>query len=398
MFWLHNAANWLHHAATFLAAFFCLRLHLAALVPSTAEKAAKILAGSQPTQPVDKGILILIIIIIKIIIITYILYLLHMVFLDAKMILKILLIATCGILSVLAVGGKTGAKEGYKISTSGLDALRRVRSTLGKNTPYPVVTRTWGRNLESFCLPAVACFDPIGQMGTSCWCTQCNSELKGDTNTDSWYRTFRMYGLQSAHLLSSFTYVCPNKQCVVKTCVAHRSKLSKLAATYFLYLILDEFGISFDVMNWLQDAVLSGQSFREFCFQLGRRYDEDATRCEMQFKEYKKRFLANAACTISFTADREILKSMRHVPSDDTVRRAMFERFWKVECFHRSQMAILPSCRLSADQNLQSCGERGILGTCSHGDGHALEVETAVFRPLHCSQRVGSSYDLVSLP
>ena len=52
------------------------------------------------------------------------------------MILKILLFATCGILSVLAVGGKTGAKEGYKISPSGLDALRRVRSTLGKNTPY----------------------------------------------------------------------------------------------------------------------------------------------------------------------------------------------------------------------------------------------------------------------
>ena len=46
------------------------------------------------------------------------------------MILKILLFATCGILSVLAVGGKTGAKEGYKVSPSGLDALRRVRSTL----------------------------------------------------------------------------------------------------------------------------------------------------------------------------------------------------------------------------------------------------------------------------
>ena len=247
-----------------------------------------------------------------------------------------------------------GAKEGYKISPSGLDALRRVRSTLGKNTPYPVVTRTWGRNLESFCLPAVVCFDPISQMGTSCWCTQCNSELKRDTNTDSWYhRTFRLYGLQSAHLLFSFNYVCPNKQCVVKTCVAHRSKLSKLAATYFPYLILDEFGISFDVMNWLQDAVLSGQSFREFCFQLGRRYDEDATRCEMQFKEYKKRFLANAACTISFTADTEILKSMRHVPSDDTLRRAMFERFWKVERFYRSQMAILPACRLSADHTFK---------------------------------------------
>ena len=51
--WLHL---WLHNAATLLAAFFCHRLHLAALVPSTAEKAAKILAGSQPTQPVDKGI------------------------------------------------------------------------------------------------------------------------------------------------------------------------------------------------------------------------------------------------------------------------------------------------------------------------------------------------------
>ena len=127
----------------------------------------------------------MIIIIIRIIIII-ITYLLHMVFLGAKMILKILLIATCGILSALAVGGKTGAKEGYKISRSALDALRRVRSTLGKNTPYSVVTRTWGRTLEGFCLPAVVCFDPIGQMGTSCWCTQCNSELKRDTNTDSW--------------------------------------------------------------------------------------------------------------------------------------------------------------------------------------------------------------------
>ena len=111
------------------------------------------------------------------------------------MILKILLLATCGILSVLAVGGKTGAKEGYKISPSGLDALRHVRSTYyGKNTPYPMVARTCGRNLESFCLPTVVCFDPIGQMGTSCWCTQCNSEPKRDTNIDSWYhRTFRLY-------------------------------------------------------------------------------------------------------------------------------------------------------------------------------------------------------------
>ena len=56
MYGCTHAAKWLHNAATFLAAFFCHRLHLAALVPSTAEKAAKILAGSQPTQPVDKGI------------------------------------------------------------------------------------------------------------------------------------------------------------------------------------------------------------------------------------------------------------------------------------------------------------------------------------------------------
>ena len=44
----------------------------------------------------------------------------------------------------------------------------------------------------------------------------------------------------------------------------------------------------FVVTNWLQGAVLSGQSIREFCFQLGRCYDEDATQCDMQFKEYKK--------------------------------------------------------------------------------------------------------------
>ena len=183
-----------------------------------------------------------------------------MVFLSDKMILKILLLATYGILPVLAVGGKSAAKEGYKISQSGLDALRRVCSTFGKNNPYPVVTRTWGRNLESFCLSSVVCFDPIGQMGTSCWCTQCNNELKRDTNIDSWYhRTFRLYGLQSAHLLFSFNGVCANNQCAVKTCVAHRSKLSKLAATYFPYRILDEFGISFDVMNGLHDAVLLEQ-------------------------------------------------------------------------------------------------------------------------------------------
>ena len=110
---------------------------------------------------------------------------------------------------------------------------------------------------------------------------QCNNKLKRDTNIDSWYHriTFPLYGLQSAHLLFSFNYVCPNNQCVVKTRVAHRSKLSRLAATYFPYLILDEFGISFDVMNWLQDAGLSGPSFREFCFQLGRRYD--VRRCHM---------------------------------------------------------------------------------------------------------------------
>ena len=38
------AAKWLHHAATFSAAFFPQWLHLAALVLSTAENAAKILA------------------------------------------------------------------------------------------------------------------------------------------------------------------------------------------------------------------------------------------------------------------------------------------------------------------------------------------------------------------
>ena len=89
-------------------------------------------------------------------------------------------------------------------------------------------------------------------------------------------------------------------------------------------------------MSWLQDAVLLGQSFREFYFQLGRCDDEDATRCEMQFKEYKERFLANAACSISFTKDTGIVKSMQQVPSDETLRGAMFELFWKVERFYRS--------------------------------------------------------------
>ena len=54
--WLHTCSQMAAQCSHFLAAFFCHRLHLAALVPSTAEKAAKILAGSQPTQPVDKGI------------------------------------------------------------------------------------------------------------------------------------------------------------------------------------------------------------------------------------------------------------------------------------------------------------------------------------------------------
>ena len=69
----------------------------------------------------------------------------------------------------------------------------------------------------------------------------------------------------------------------------------------------------------------------------------------MQFKEYKKGFRANAACSIWFTEEMGIMKSMRHVLSDDTLRRPMFERFWKVERFYCSQMAILPACRLSVD-------------------------------------------------
>ena len=152
-----------------------------------------------------------------------------MVFLGAKMIPKILLLATRGILSVLAVEGKTAALGGYKISPSGLDALRRVRSTFGKNTSYAVVTRKWGRNfLGTFCLPSVVCLDPMGQIGTSCWCTQCSNGLKRDTNIDSWYHdTFHLYGLPSAHLLFSFNYVCPKNQCAVKTCVAHRSKFKQ---------------------------------------------------------------------------------------------------------------------------------------------------------------------------
>ena len=145
--------------------------------------------------------------------------------LGTKRIIKIVLLAICDVFAVLTVGGKSRAKEGYKIRPSGLGALCHVRGAHGKDTPYLVATRTHGRNSESLCLPSIVCFHSIGQLGRACSCVQCNNELKRDTNVYSWHHcAFRLYGFQSAHLLK-FNYVCPNKQCIVNTCVADRSKL-----------------------------------------------------------------------------------------------------------------------------------------------------------------------------
>ena len=54
-------------------------------------------------------------------------------------------------------------------------------------------------------LPSIICYDPIGKLGTSCWCTECNTEMESKPKEGGWSSTpLWLFGSTGPYALSSF--------------------------------------------------------------------------------------------------------------------------------------------------------------------------------------------------
>ena len=135
-------------------------------------------------------------------------------------------------------------KAGLQLTDAALECLRKARSALATAGPEPFPTRSWGPNIESYLLPSIICYDPIGQLGTSCWCTQCKAEMERRPKESGWVSTpLRLFGSTGPYALFSYNYRCPNKECKVKWTIAHRCKLSRLARAFLPSVLNDRFGV-----------------------------------------------------------------------------------------------------------------------------------------------------------
>ena len=90
--------------------------------------------------------------------------------------------------STEAVGeGKPMVNQaGLQLTEASLECLRKARSHPATAGPEPFPTRSWGLNTESYLLPSIICYDPIGQLGTLCWCTECNIEMEHRPKEFGW--------------------------------------------------------------------------------------------------------------------------------------------------------------------------------------------------------------------
>ena len=86
-------------------------------------------------------------------------------------------------------------KAGLQLTDASLECLRKARSHMATAGPEPFPTRSWGPNIESYLLPSIIFYDPIGQLGTSCWCTECNTEMEPRPKESCWSSMpFRLFG------------------------------------------------------------------------------------------------------------------------------------------------------------------------------------------------------------
>ena len=118
-------------------------------------------------------------------------------------------------------------KAGLQLTDVALECLRKAGSALATDGPEPFPTRSLGPNIESYLLPSIICYDPIGQLGTSCWCTECNAEMERRPKDSGWVsHPFRLFGSTGPYTLFSYNYRRPNPEFKVKWKIAHRCKLS----------------------------------------------------------------------------------------------------------------------------------------------------------------------------
>ena len=236
-------------------------------------------------------------------------------------------------------------KAGLQLTDAALECLRKARSALATAGTEPFPTRSWGPNIESYLLPSIICYDPIGQLGTSCWCTQCNAEMERRPKESGWVSTpLRLFGSTRPYALFSYNYRCPNKECKVKWTIAHRCKLSRLARAFLPFVLNDRFGVATEVISSVREAVISGTSFEQCTRHLAKTYDDAV---EAALHKYDLWVARNPL--FRGARDSPLIESIRRVPSDDTLRRMFFDTYWSDEEFYRAQMAMLPATRLSGD-------------------------------------------------
>ena len=86
-------------------------------------------------------------------------------------------------------------KAGLQPTVALLECLRKARSHLATPGPEPFPTRSWGPNTESYLLSSIICYDPISQLGTSCWCTEWNAEMQRRPKKSGWSsQPLRLFG------------------------------------------------------------------------------------------------------------------------------------------------------------------------------------------------------------
>ena len=181
-------------------------------------------------------------------------------------------------------------------------------------------------------MPSIIDYHPIGQLGTSCYCMECNTEIERKPKQSGWSPTpLRLFGSNGPYALFSSHYHCRNTECKVKWTVARRCKLSRIARAYLPFILNDSFGVATEVMSGMHEAVTLGSSFEQCTRHLAKKYDDAVEAALHKFDLWVAR-------SPLFQGSREspLVESMRRVPSDNTLRRMFFNTYSADEEFYRA--------------------------------------------------------------
>jgi hypothetical protein len=235
--------------------------------------------------------------------------------------------------------------------------MRRIRDGVQAMPPRFIPIHGYTNPLSDvdiFFAPAIMFFDPIGQLGATPLCPDCNHTLTRAPADSSWATYLVVYHTTGIQFVQAYNYQCPNTTCQRSTVRSTRTEHDSLSASFLALTPTKGYALTHQLQQMMMVHIFTGQSFEAFATSLRSTFAYHHAILLNQWECYQR-----SRGVIPSTSPW-VLALGRTYPSSQNLREAFYYSYARFAPFYtRSMSSLTNGSNLAANHTYKSAVNLG---------------------------------------